>query len=89
VKRILKIVVVTLIVGAVFLPPAFSQRPPSSGPRYTLDEAVALVKRKIEGRVLRAETLEIDERTVYRIRILTADGNVKTINVDADKGIRD
>jgi uncharacterized membrane protein YkoI len=89
VKRILKFVVVTLIVGAALMPPAFSQQAPSSGPRYTLDEAVALVKRKIDGRVLRAETLESDERTVYRIRILTADGNVKTINVDADKGIRD
>ena len=88
-KQIWKIIIVALVIGAAVSQPAFSQRPPSSSSRYSIDEAVALVKKKTDGRVLRAETLRRDERTVYRIRILTADGDIRTINVDAEEGIQE
>jgi len=76
-------------IAAALMQPALSQEPPPGNPRYSLDDAVALVKEKIGGRVLRAETSQRDNLTVYQIRIITDDGRVRTINVDAQNGIED
>ena len=59
----------------------------AQSPRYSLDDAIALVKRKHDGTVVRAKTVQQDDRTIHQIRILTPDGRVRTIIVDAQTGI--
>ena len=77
------------MLAATVIPPALSQEATPDSPRYSLDDAITLVKEKIGGRVLRAEILHRDNLTVYQIRIITDDGRVRTINVDAQNGIED
>jgi uncharacterized membrane protein YkoI len=69
--------------------PVLSQESVPDSPRYSLDDAVALVKEKIGGKILRAETLQRDNRTVYQVRVITDDGRVRTISVDAQDGIEE
>jgi len=52
----------------------------------SLDDAIALVREKSGGKVLRAETNLSGERRVHEIRILTDDGHVRTFVVDARTG---
>ncbi|HSN71920.1 MAG TPA: PepSY domain-containing protein [Steroidobacteraceae bacterium] len=52
----------------------------------TLDEAVALVQARYDAKVVKAETVEQRGRTVHRIRLLSADGRVWTVSVDAQSG---
>lgn len=52
----------------------------------TLDEAVARVEKQYEARVVRAEEDRDDGRRVYRIRLLSADGRVFEVTVDAATG---
>ncbi len=83
------VVCIGFMLAATVIPPALSQEATPDSPRYSLDDAITLVKEKIGGRVLRAETLHRDNLTVYQIRIITDDGRVRTINVDAQNGIED
>jgi uncharacterized membrane protein YkoI len=50
----------------------------------TLQDAVAKVERETHGKVLSAETKHNGKRTVYRIKLLTHDGQVRVIEVPAD-----
>ncbi len=52
----------------------------------TLDEAVALMERQYKARAVRAEQDSIDGRIVYRIRLLSGDGRVFDVIVDAATG---
>ena len=52
----------------------------------SLDEAVAKARRKNKGKVLSAETIRKDGRQVHSIKILTKDGRVKRIRIDARTG---
>jgi uncharacterized membrane protein YkoI len=79
--------VLFLTIAATIHQPSFAQRQSAPRPPYTLDEAVMLVKEKTAGRVLRAETQQRGERTIHRIRVITDDGRVRTIDVDAQRGI--
>ena len=56
------------------------------GQPLTLDEAVELVRRRFDARVLRAEETREGEQTVYRIRLLAADGRVFDVRVSARTG---
>jgi uncharacterized membrane protein YkoI len=78
---------IVLVAATMICQPVLSQRqtPPQSP--YTLDQAVALVKDRTGGRVLRAETVILDERTIHKVRIITPEGRVRTIDVDAQTGI--
>jgi hypothetical protein len=49
----------------------------------TLEQAVDKVREQTPGRVLSAEIVQRDGQTVYRIKILTPDGRVMIIEVDA------
>ncbi len=77
------------MLAATGILPVLSQEATPDTLRYSLDDAISLVKEKIGGRVLRAETVQRDNLTVYQIRIITDDGRVRTINVDAQNGIED
>lgn len=58
--------------------------PPSTG--YTLEQAVAKVRAEVPGRILSAETVVHEGRVVYRIKVLTDDGRVTVIEIDAHTG---
>ncbi len=55
-------------------------------PGLSLDQAVARVERQYKARAVRAERDRRDGRTVYRIRLLGADGRVFDVTVDAASG---
>ena len=50
----------------------------------TLQDAVAKVERETHGKVLSAETKHNGRQTVYRIKVLTRDGQVGLIEVPAE-----
>jgi uncharacterized membrane protein YkoI len=52
----------------------------------TLDQAVAKVEAQFNARVVRAEEKRKGDRRVYRIRLLSADGRVFDVTVDAVTG---
>lgn len=54
--------------------------------RISLAEATRMVQQRFGGQVLRAETRRDDGRVVHRIRVLTEDGRVRTVQVDAATG---
>jgi uncharacterized membrane protein YkoI len=54
--------------------------------RMSLDEAVAMVRDRFGGRVIRAESnRSSDGRIIYSIRLMI-DGRVRNVRVDADSG---
>lgn len=53
------------------------------------DEAVAMVRARTGGKVLRAERVGDKGRSMYRVRVLTADGRVREYRVDATTGVMD
>jgi len=52
----------------------------------TLDQAVAKVEARFDARVVRAEEKQDNGRRIYRIRLLSADGRVFDVTVDAASG---
>jgi uncharacterized membrane protein YkoI len=50
------------------------------------DEAAAAAKQVAGGRVLAVEKTEVERRPVWRVKILTAQGDVRVILVDAATG---
>jgi uncharacterized membrane protein YkoI len=52
----------------------------------TLDQAVAKVEARFDARVVRAEEKQDNGRRIYRIRLLSADGRVFDVSVDAASG---
>ena len=54
--------------------------------RITEDEAVALVREKAVGKVVRVDRKTDGESAFYRIRVLTPDGRLREYRVDAATG---
>ncbi|BCX88393.1 hypothetical protein MIN45_P0762 [Methylomarinovum tepidoasis] len=52
----------------------------------TVEEAAKAVQQEVKGRVLGAKTVTEDGRKIHVIRILTPDGRVRHIRVDAASG---
>ena len=76
-------------VGAVVADPVPVAQRGRSGvrQRMSLDAAVALVRERFGGRVIRAETRRRnDGRTIHEIRLLLDNGRVRTVLVDAESG---
>jgi hypothetical protein len=55
----------------------------------SLDQAVSMVQRRFNARVVRAEETREGEDVVYRIRLLSEDGRVFTVRVNARTGQTD
>jgi len=51
--------------------------------RLSLSEAADLVQRRTGGRILAAQALREQGRDVYRIKVLTRQGEVRVVLVDA------
>jgi hypothetical protein len=58
----------------------------TEGRGTSLDEAVSRARRQSDGKILSAETVRVDGRRVHRIKILTRDGRVTRMEIDADTG---
>lgn len=72
-------------------PHADGGEPAKAGSRYaqggvSLDAVVRQMEQRFNARVVRAETREEKGRTVYVLRLLSEDGKVWTVKVDADSG---
>jgi uncharacterized membrane protein YkoI len=50
------------------------------------DEAAAVAQRVVSGRVLAVERAEVDRKPVWRVKILSAKGEVRIVVVDAASG---
>lgn len=75
-------VLLTLLLSLIMALPA------AAGPdrRKSLDEAVSDARDRYPGRVLSAETQHRNGRESHRIRILTDQGRVKRLDIDAESG---
>jgi len=51
----------------------------------TTQEAVAKVQQETSGKVLSVQTLMQGKRKVYRIKVLTVDGQVRVVQVPAEQ----
>ena len=66
---------------------AAAENAPATRPdAISKDQAVAMVRARTVGKVLRAERVGEQGRAAYRIRVLTADGRVREYRVDATTG---
>lgn len=66
---------------------ARTQQPARAAPQaLSMDQAVQMVERRFNARVVRAETRRQDGRTVYVLRLLDRSGRVFTVRVDAATG---
>ncbi|MES9824966.1 MAG: PepSY domain-containing protein [Candidatus Thiodiazotropha endolucinida] len=54
----------------------------------SLDQAVEQAKQRLGGRVISAETRERDGKRVHNVRILTKDGKVRRLRINAEGGRR-
>lgn len=70
--------VAMLCCASLFAAPAAFAAPMS------MQDAIAKVERDTHGKVLSAETRRNGNRTVYRIKVLTHDGQVQVIEVPAE-----
>lgn len=52
----------------------------------SLDQAVEMVQRHYRAKAVRAETVRNGDRLEHRIRLLSADGKVRNVSVDAESG---
>jgi uncharacterized membrane protein YkoI len=58
--------------------------PETRGGPMSLDRAAEQVRQSTGGRVLGAETIKRGDRVLYRIKVLTRDGQVRYVYVEAD-----
>jgi len=56
------------------------------GTRMSLDEAVRRAERAYNARVVKAESRNVDGRVTYVLRLVSDDGRVFTVRVDAQSG---
>ena len=52
----------------------------------SLDQAVQMAQARYNARVVRAETTREGDRVYYRLRLLSSDGRVFSVRVDAQTG---
>jgi uncharacterized membrane protein YkoI len=52
----------------------------------SLDQAVEMAQRRYRAKAVRAETVLSGERRVHQIRLLSSEGKVWTVRVDAESG---
>ncbi|MBU6199709.1 MAG: hypothetical protein KGI64_00815 [Xanthomonadaceae bacterium] len=53
--------------------------------QITLQQAIEKVERETHAKVLSAETKHFGKHTIYRIKVLTRDGQVRVIEVPAEQ----
>jgi uncharacterized membrane protein YkoI len=51
----------------------------------SLQQAIEKVQHDTNGKVLSAEPIQVGKKKIYRIKVLTRDGQVRVIQVNADE----
>jgi uncharacterized membrane protein YkoI len=51
----------------------------------SVQEAVVQAQHETDGKVLSVQTLTVGKRKVYRVKMLTRDGQVRVVQVQADQ----
>lgn len=69
------------IPGSLLPPAGPPQAYAAQGGGMSLDQAIDQVRRQYGGRIVSAETRREGNREVHYIKVLTADGKVKTVKV--------
>ncbi len=68
-------------------PPALGVRePPRMSAGVSIDRVIEQIERRYNARVVRNETVQANGRAVYKLRLLSDDGRVFTVQVDAETG---
>lgn len=80
------IVLLALSAGNATAADAPGVRPLLLARSYSLDDAVSGVRRRNEGKVLSADTVDENGRAVHRIRVLSDEGRVRGLRFDGDTG---
>ncbi|MGD9599025.1 MAG: PepSY domain-containing protein [Steroidobacteraceae bacterium] len=76
-----------LVVPAAYAdPPPWAHKKERAEAGISLDEAVNRAERKYRARVIRAETRESNGRRIHQLRLLSDDGRVWTVRIDAATG---
>jgi uncharacterized membrane protein YkoI len=52
----------------------------------SLDQAVEMAQRRFRAKAVRAETVDSGGKRIHQIRLLSAEGKVWTVRVDAESG---
>ena len=60
--------------------------PAQRGGGVSLEQAISMAQSRFQGRVVRAEPVQMGDRRVYEIRILGEDGRVHIVRIDAETG---
>ncbi|GAA0712920.1 hypothetical protein GCM10009105_15970 [Dokdonella soli] len=68
-----------VFLGAMLMAPLAGAR------EINAQEAVAQAQREADGKVLSVQTLNVGKRKVYRIKLLTRDGQVRIVQVPAEQ----
>ncbi len=90
-KRSVFAIVLSLLMAAVALPSPAAAADPVHPLRLaaggiSLDQAVQMAQSRYNARVVRADTANEGNRIVYRLRLLSADGRVFSVRIDAQTG---
>ena len=51
----------------------------------SVQEAVVQAQREADGKVLSVQTLNLGKRKIYRIKVLTRDGTVRVVQIQAEQ----
>jgi uncharacterized membrane protein YkoI len=90
-----QLIFVTIVALLSLGPPAGAQELIERRPReernieprnVSLDQAVQMAQRRYGARAVKAETLHQGDRRVHRIRLMSAEGKVWHVHVDAQTG---
>ncbi|MEY2853313.1 MAG: hypothetical protein RL030_445 [Pseudomonadota bacterium] len=62
------------------------ERPAPPRQNISLDQAIAMAEQRYKARVVRADTTEADGRRYHVLRLLSQEGRVWTVRIDAVTG---
>ena len=83
---LLGVVASTLLLPAPATASAVTVSLLAQGAAVSESAAVAAAQRAVKGRVLSVQLIESRGPPVYRVKILTEDGRVRTVHVDGQSG---
>lgn len=63
-----------------------SRQPPRTMAGISMDQAIEIAQRRYKARVVRADVSEAKGRRVYVLRLLSDQGRVWTVRIDAETG---
>ena len=80
--KIMNVIKYILLISIIFWSFSVYSLSPESEEPISLEQAANIVKKRTGGEVLSAEKRRSDGRLVYRIKILTPKGRVRSVYID-------